>query len=93
MRECCRQVEAVSVSKSKNKIHETWGPPISGTLYIGYLKMLQAPCEEAATRNPHCRVQISSDDDVLTTYMEAGRVTDLIRPSDSFAALGACGER
>ena len=42
---------------------------------------------------PHCRVQILSDDDVLTTYMEAGRVTDLIRPSDSFAALGACGER
>ena len=27
-------VEAEVVSKSKNKIHETWAPPISGALYI-----------------------------------------------------------
>ena len=34
MRECCRQVEAEVVSRSKNKIHETWGPPTGGALYI-----------------------------------------------------------
>ena len=34
MRECCRQVEAEVVSESKNKIHQTWGPPISGALYL-----------------------------------------------------------
>ena len=34
MRECCRQVEAEVVSKSRNKIHQTWGPPINGALYI-----------------------------------------------------------
>ena len=34
MRECCRQVEAEVASKSRNKIHQTWGPPISGALYI-----------------------------------------------------------
>ena len=33
MRECCRQVEVELVSKNSNKIHETWGPPISGALY------------------------------------------------------------
>ena len=32
LRECCRQVEAEMVSKSKNKIHQTLGSPISGTL-------------------------------------------------------------
>ena len=37
MREFCRQVEAEVVSKSKNKIHETWGPPISGALYMSPL--------------------------------------------------------
>ena len=37
MRECCRQVETEVVSKSKNKIHETWGPPISGALFSGAL--------------------------------------------------------
>ena len=26
LRECCRQVEAEEVSKSRNKIHQTWGP-------------------------------------------------------------------
>ena len=31
--ECCRQVEAEVVSKSRNKIPQTWGPPISGALY------------------------------------------------------------
>ena len=34
MCECCRQVEAEVVSKSRNKIHQTWGPPINGALYI-----------------------------------------------------------
>ena len=33
MCESCRQVEAEVLSKSKNKIHQTWGPPISGALY------------------------------------------------------------
>ena len=37
MRECCRQVEAEVVSKSKNKIHQTWGPPISRALYFSKL--------------------------------------------------------
>ena len=37
MRVCCRQVEAEVVSKSKNKIHQTWGPPISGALYFTIL--------------------------------------------------------
>ena len=34
LRECCRQVEAELVSKSRNKIHQTWGPPIIGALYL-----------------------------------------------------------
>ena len=34
MRECCRQVEAVVVSNSRNKIHRTWGPPYTGVLYM-----------------------------------------------------------
>ena len=34
MRECCRQVEAEVVSMSRNKIHQTWGSPISGALYM-----------------------------------------------------------
>ena len=33
MRECCRQVQVEVVSKSRNKSHQTWGPPISGALY------------------------------------------------------------
>ena len=36
LRECCRQVEAEVVSKSRNKIHQTQGPPISGALYCGF---------------------------------------------------------
>ena len=31
--ECCRQSQAEVVSKSSNKIHQTWGPPFSQTLY------------------------------------------------------------
>ena len=29
LRECCRQSLAEAVSKSGNKIHQTWGPPLS----------------------------------------------------------------
>ena len=29
LRECCRQSQAEVVSKSSNKIHQTWGPPFS----------------------------------------------------------------
>ena len=34
MHECCRQVEAEVVSNSRNKIHQTWGPPFSQALYV-----------------------------------------------------------
>ena len=34
LRECCRQVEAEMVSRSRNKVHQTCGPPISGALYM-----------------------------------------------------------
>ena len=27
LRECCRQSQVVVVSKGRNKIHQTWGPP------------------------------------------------------------------
>ena len=27
LRECCRQSQAEVVSKSRNKVHQTWGPP------------------------------------------------------------------
>ena len=27
--ECCRQVETEEVTKSRNKIHQAWGPPFS----------------------------------------------------------------
>ena len=33
MREFCRQVEKEVVSKSRKKIHQTWGLPISGALF------------------------------------------------------------
>ena len=29
LRECCKQSQAEVVSKSRNKIHQTWGPPFS----------------------------------------------------------------
>ena len=32
LRECCRQSQAEVVSKSGNKIHQTWGPPFSRVL-------------------------------------------------------------
>ena len=34
LRECCRQGQAEVVSDSRNKIHQTWGPPFSRALYI-----------------------------------------------------------
>ena len=34
MRECCRQSQAEVVSNSRNKIHQTWGPPFSRALYF-----------------------------------------------------------
>ena len=33
LRECCQQVETEVVSNSRNKIHQTWGPPYIGALY------------------------------------------------------------
>ena len=39
LRECCRQVEPEVVRKSKNKIHKTWGQPISGALYSYFNKI------------------------------------------------------
>ena len=33
LHEYCRHVEAEVVSNSKNKIHQTWGPPFSRALY------------------------------------------------------------
>ena len=35
LRECCRQSQAEVVSKSINKIHQTWGPPFSRALSSG----------------------------------------------------------
>ena len=32
LRECCRHSQAEVVSKSSNKIHQTWGPPFSRAL-------------------------------------------------------------
>ena len=32
LRECCRQSQAELVSKSRNNIHQTWGPPYSRAL-------------------------------------------------------------
>ena len=43
MCECCRQVEAEVVSKSRNKIHQTWGPPFSRALYICITHQLCLP--------------------------------------------------
>ena len=34
LREWCRQSQAEEVSKSRNKIHQSWGPPFSRALYI-----------------------------------------------------------
>ena len=34
LREFFRQVEAKVVRKSRNKIHQTWGPPFSRVLYV-----------------------------------------------------------
>ena len=34
LREYCRQIQAGLVSKSSNKIHQTWGPPFSRALYV-----------------------------------------------------------
>ena len=31
--ECCRQSQAEVISKSRNKIHQTWGPPFTQALY------------------------------------------------------------
>ena len=57
MRECCRQVEAEVVSKSKNKIHQTWGPPISRALYIARLRELHF----ARNADRHKKVKKSMD--------------------------------
>ena len=35
--ECCRQSQAEVVSKSSNKIHQTWGPPFNQALYLLYI--------------------------------------------------------
>ena len=45
MRECCRQAEAEVARKSKNKIHKTLGPPISGALYT---------LSDHILSDPHC---------------------------------------
>ena len=34
LRECCREVETEMVSNSRNKFHQTWGPPYTGALYV-----------------------------------------------------------
>ena len=33
LRECCRQCQAEVVSNSSNKVHQTWGLPVSLALY------------------------------------------------------------
>ena len=35
LREYCRQAQAEVVSKSRNKVHQTWGPPFRGALFWG----------------------------------------------------------
>ena len=42
MRECFRQGQAEVVSSSRNKIHQTWGPPFGRALYFigGFAKVL-----------------------------------------------------
>ena len=58
LRECCRQVEAEVVSNSKNKIHQTWGPPFRRALYY-------CPCSSLKsifiTAPPHFLNYVSVD--------------------------------
>ena len=49
MRECSRPVEAEVVSNSRNKLHQTWGPWISRSLY---LVLSYSYCETVRTSAP-----------------------------------------
>ena len=39
LRECFRQRQAEVVSNTRNKIHQTWGPPFSRALYTFYTEL------------------------------------------------------
>ena len=48
LRECCRQGRAEVVSNRSNKIHQTWGPPFSRSLYIPHHRTNLPPEKHAA---------------------------------------------
>ena len=43
MRECCGQGLAEVVSNSRNKVHQTWAPTFSRTLYLSVIKEYLSP--------------------------------------------------
>ena len=62
MRECCRQVEAEVLSKSKNEIHHTWGPPISVALYMMFSKLDFNAETGEAVKEPETKEELEEEE-------------------------------